>query len=67
MGTIVAFAAYLRMLYTPMASLMNSRVEVVTALVSFERVFEVVDLPIEVDDILKCIETYRKICSPRSC
>ena len=47
-GTMLAFAAYLRMLYGPLASLMNSRVEVVTAIVSFERVFEVIDLPVDV-------------------
>jgi ATP-binding cassette subfamily B protein len=47
-GTIVAFGAYLGQMYGPIASLSNARVELASALVSFERVFEVVDLPIEI-------------------
>lgn len=49
-GTIVAFSAYLTQLYGPLAALTNARVEFATALVSFERVFEVLDLPVEIDD-----------------
>ena len=49
-GTIVAFGAYLGQMYGPIASLSNARVELASALVSFERVFEVVDLPIEIDE-----------------
>ncbi|HEX2173322.1 MAG TPA: ABC transporter ATP-binding protein, partial [Dehalococcoidia bacterium] len=49
-GTIVAFAAYLTQLYGPLAALTNARVEFATALVSFERVFEVLDLPVEIQD-----------------
>lgn len=49
-GDIVAFALYLPRLYGPLASLANSRVELATSLVSFERVFEVLDLPIEIKD-----------------
>jgi ATP-binding cassette subfamily B protein len=49
-GTIVAFAAYLGALYGPLTSLANSRVDFATALVSFERVFEVLDLPVEIDE-----------------
>lgn len=47
-GTLVAFAAYLGQLYGPLSALVNARVEFATFLVSFERVFEVLDLPIEV-------------------
>ena len=47
-GTLVAFAAYLTQLYGPLSALVNARVELATSLVSFERVFEVLDLPIEV-------------------
>ena len=47
-GTLVAFAAYLGQLYGPLSALVNARVEFATSLVSFERVFEVLDLPIEV-------------------
>jgi ATP-binding cassette subfamily B protein len=44
-GTIVAFGAYLVQLYGPLSALTNARVEFATSLVSFERVFEVLDLP----------------------
>jgi ATP-binding cassette subfamily B protein len=47
-GTIVAFSAYLGQLYGPLSSLTNARVEFATSLVSFERVFEVLDLPVEI-------------------
>ncbi|MGH9183146.1 MAG: ABC transporter ATP-binding protein [Acidimicrobiales bacterium] len=45
LGTIVAFAAYLTQLYTPLTMLANARVDLAGALVSFQRVFEVLDLP----------------------
>ena len=44
-GTVVALTAYLARLYGPLTSLSNVQVDVMTALVSFERVFEVLDLP----------------------
>ena len=44
-GTLVAFVAYLGRLYMPLGGLSNIQVSVMTALVSFERVFEVLDLP----------------------
>ncbi|WP_157440626.1 ABC transporter ATP-binding protein [Actinokineospora inagensis] len=43
-GTVVALALLLTRLYTPLTALANARVDVMTALVSFERVFEVLDL-----------------------
>ena len=43
-GTVVALTAYLNRLYGPLTSLSNIQVDVMTALVSFERVFEVLDL-----------------------
>jgi ABC-type multidrug transport system fused ATPase/permease subunit len=43
-GTVVTLALLLSRLYTPMTALANARVDVMTALVSFERVFEVLDL-----------------------
>ncbi len=49
-GTIIAFTSYLRQLYGPLTALTNARVAFATSLVSFERVFEVVDLPIEIYD-----------------
>ena len=48
LGTIVAFASYLSQLYGPLSSLSNARVDFATSMVSFERVFEVLDLPIEI-------------------
>lgn len=44
-GTIVALSAYLTRLYGPLSSLTNIRVEFAQSLVSFERVFEVLDMP----------------------
>ena len=44
-GTLVALAALLGRLYGPLTALSNVRIDVMTALVSFERVFEVLDLP----------------------
>jgi ATP-binding cassette subfamily B protein len=44
-GTVVALAAYLTRLYAPLTSLSNVQIDVMTALVSFDRVFEVLDLP----------------------
>ena len=44
-GTVVALTAYLARLYAPLVGLSNVQVSIMTALVSFERVFEVLDLP----------------------
>jgi ATP-binding cassette subfamily B protein len=49
-GTIVAFSAYLANLYGPLMALSNARVDFATSMVSFERVFEVLDLPAEIRD-----------------
>ncbi|HSJ56715.1 MAG TPA: ABC transporter ATP-binding protein [Anaerolineae bacterium] len=49
-GTIVAFSAYLTRLYQPISALSNVQVEFATSMVSFERVFEYLDLPVEIDD-----------------
>lgn len=49
-GTIVALSAYLVQLYGPLSALSNARVELATSLVSFERVFEVLDLPRDIDE-----------------
>ncbi|MEU6847143.1 ABC transporter ATP-binding protein [Streptomyces sp. NPDC046716] len=43
-GTVVSLALLLTRLYAPLTSLAGARVEVMSALVSFERVFEVLDL-----------------------
>jgi ATP-binding cassette subfamily B protein len=44
-GTLVALAAFVGRIYGPLTSLTNARIDVMTALVSFERVFEVLDAP----------------------
>ncbi|MDF1499108.1 MAG: ABC transporter ATP-binding protein [Anaerolineales bacterium] len=49
-GTIVAFSAYLTDLYGPLMAMTNARVDFATSMVSFERVFEVLDLPVEIQD-----------------
>jgi len=43
-GTLLALTALLARLYGPLTALSNVRIDVMTALVSFERVFEVLDL-----------------------
>jgi len=50
LGTMVAMTLYLTRLYGPLTSLSNVQVDVMTALVSFDRVFEVLDLPPMIDD-----------------
>jgi ATP-binding cassette subfamily B protein len=47
-GTIVALGAYLGSLYGALQSLTNAPVDFATSMVSFERVFEVLDLPVEI-------------------
>ena len=49
-GTLLAITALLARLYGPLTSLSNIRVDVMSALVSFERVFEVLDLKPMVTD-----------------
>jgi ATP-binding cassette subfamily B protein len=44
-GTLVALGTYVIRLYGPLTSLTNARVDVMTAFVSFDRVFEVLDTP----------------------
>ena len=54
-GTIVAFGAYLTSLYSALQGLANAPVEFATSVVSFERVFEVIDLPAEIEDLAGAI------------
>ena len=49
-GTVVAFSSYLTQLYGPLRSLSNVPVVVAQSLVSFERVFEVLDLPVDIEE-----------------
>jgi ATP-binding cassette, subfamily B, bacterial len=49
-GTIVAFGAYLGSLYSALQGLANAPVDFATSVVSFERVFEVIDLPEDIKE-----------------
>jgi ATP-binding cassette subfamily B protein len=58
-GTLVALTALLGRLYGPLTALSNVQVDVMTALVSFERVFEVLDLPPMIDEKPDAVELQR--------
>ena len=49
-GDIVAFATFLAQLYTPLQALTNAPVDFAQSIVSFERVFEIIDLPLEIQE-----------------
>ena len=49
-GTVVALTAYLQRLYGPLNQLSGVQIDVMTAVVSFDRVFEVLDLEPMIDD-----------------
>jgi ATP-binding cassette subfamily B protein len=49
-GTIVAFGAYLNTLYGSLQGLATAPVDFSTSMVSFERVFEVIDLPLDIQE-----------------
>jgi ATP-binding cassette, subfamily B, bacterial len=49
-GTLVALAAFTTRIYQPLTGLTNARVDLMTAMVSFDRVFEVLDAPVSIVD-----------------
>ncbi|MCZ7630544.1 MAG: ABC transporter ATP-binding protein/permease [Microthrixaceae bacterium] len=49
-GSLVALATLVTRIYEPLTSLTNARVDVMSAFVSFERVFEVLDAPNPISD-----------------
>jgi len=55
-GTIVAFGSYLGQLYGSLQGLAGAPVEFSTSMVSFERVFEVIDLPTDIPEKEAAIE-----------
>ena len=55
-GTLVALGLYTVRIYLPLTSLSNARVDIMTAFVSFERVFEVLDTPNPITDANDAIE-----------
>jgi ATP-binding cassette subfamily B protein len=50
-GTVVALTAYLARLYAPLTQLSNLNLDVMTTLVSFERIFEVLDLVPMIEEV----------------
>lgn len=59
LGTLLALSALLGRLYGPITALANVRVDIMTSLVSFERVFEVLDLKPMVTDQSDALELKR--------
>ncbi|MGH8862435.1 MAG: ABC transporter ATP-binding protein [Jatrophihabitantaceae bacterium] len=55
-GTVVTLALLLTRLYGPLTALSNARVDVMSALVSFDRVFEVLDLAPMIADAPDAVE-----------
>ena len=49
-GTLVALGVFVAQIYAPLTSLTNARVDLMTAFVSFDRVFEVLDAPNPITD-----------------
>ena len=58
-GTLLALATLLLRLLGPLQGLSNVRIDVMTALVSFERVFEVLDLPSQIQEKADAVELPR--------
>lgn len=59
-GTVVAMGLYVERIYLPLTGLTNARVDIMTALVSFERVFEVLDTPnaiVDAEDAAELVST----------
>ncbi len=50
LGTLIALGAFVTQIYSPLTSLSNARVDLMTAFVSFDRVFEVLDAPNAITD-----------------
>lgn len=66
-GTMVAFTTLQGRLFFPVGQLLNVQVEIHGAMALFERIFELLDLPIEIQDKpdafdLKCEEVRGEIC-----
>lgn len=55
-GTLVALGIYVAQIYAPLTSLTNARVDLMTAFVSFDRVFEVLDAPNPITDAPDAVE-----------
>ena len=62
-GTLVLLATLVARIYQPLTGLTNARVDLMTAFVSFERVFEVLDAPVSIVDAPGAIDLVRPIGS----
>ncbi len=60
-GTIVAFVGYLGRLYMPATALVNAQVDVMSAAAVFRRIFDYLDLPLEIADPVTPV----RIAAPR--
>jgi len=58
-GTLVALGVFVAQIYSPLTSLTNARVDLMTAFVSFDRVFEVLDAPNPITDRADAVELVR--------
>ena len=59
LGTVVALTSYLTRLYQPLTQLSNLNLDVMTALVSFERIFEVLDIVPMIDEAPDAVDIPR--------
>ena len=59
LGTMVALATYVTRVYGPLTALTNARVDIMSAFVSFDRVFEVLDTPNAIVDTPNAIDIAR--------
>ena len=57
-GTLASMGVLIALLYGPLAQLTNARVDVMSAFVSFERVFEVLDAPNPVADAADAVDPH---------
>ncbi len=62
-GTVVALTSYLTRLYQPLTQLSNLNLDVMTALVSFERLFEVLDIVPMIDEDADAVDVPRGAAS----
>jgi ATP-binding cassette subfamily B protein len=65
LGTLVALATLLTRMYGPLTSLSNVQVDVMTALVSFDRVFEVLDLKPMIDQKPDAVPLSKRDTAPQ--
>ena len=56
LGTLVALGVFVTQIYSPLTQLTNARIDLMTAFVSFDRVFEVLDAPNPIADRSGAIE-----------